>query len=727
MTLVSPENLAQLLRVSLEGSGFFGARFRECAGRALLLTKARFNQRLPLWMSRMQAKKLMAQVKKLDNFPVMVETWRTCLDDEFDIPALLNRLQELHSGEIRWSFVTTNSPSPFAHNLTFGQVSRYMYADDTPEDTQLSVLGDDVISQALHNDALRPQIDQSVIAIFIAKRQRRFPGYAPSHPDDWHNWLKERVLIADFELPDDLPELESLRWINVGDRCWATHAELEHGLYASGLVPGEPPSKSININELRSSFDIAREVLSFYGPLTQGAITDLLPSIPEGLLSVDEGFIHGTLVAQDEQSYWCDAENFEALMRFARAGRRSHLEPLPASALPGFWASYQQLGRRMEPQALLTTLERLRCYPCAASTWWYDLLPARLVGVDASAWDSAAQDYGFTWLGTGKEQLAVGFAEDLELITPTLEAPEFAASFVDPRAGYRFDDVADQQTVRREVFNQQWWQAVWRGALTSDSFAPVRQGLERKFTLQAPASQLSSRRRLRRSAPGWQGNWSLTRAPQSQDALTRLEADKEVVRLLLDRYGWINRDIVNRERLPSAQSSSTFRWRHAFRALRVMELSGEVMTGQFFEQLATPQFISASALSSLQQRSNLNTTAETSWWVAANDPISPCGLGLDWPELPQRRANNYLSFTGDQLTAVFEHSGKHLHYYIDPDSEGFELTNASLVHLVNYRRLHVRIETINQQPARQSPYLAGLARQFQTAADHKSVTLQPPF
>jgi ATP-dependent Lhr-like helicase len=206
-----------------------------------------------------------------------------------------------------------------------------------------------------------------------------------------------------------------------------------------------------------------------------------------------------------------------------------------------------------------------------------------------------------------------------------------------------------------------------------------------------------------------------------------LEADKEVVRLLLDRYGWINRDIVNRERLPSAQSSSTFRWRHAFRALRVMELSGEVMTGQFFEQLATPQFISASALSSLQQRSNLNTTAETSWWVAANDPISPCGLGLDWPELPQRRANNYLSFTGDQLTAVFEHSGKHLHYYIDPDSEGFELTNASLVHLVNYRRLHVRIETINQQPARQSPYLAGLARQFQTAADHKSVTLQPPF
>ncbi len=51
---VTEDNLLPLLRGALESSGFFGARFRECAGRSLLLTRSRFNQRLPLWMTRLQ-------------------------------------------------------------------------------------------------------------------------------------------------------------------------------------------------------------------------------------------------------------------------------------------------------------------------------------------------------------------------------------------------------------------------------------------------------------------------------------------------------------------------------------------------------------------------------------------------------------------------------------------------------------------------------------------------
>ena len=42
-------------------------------------------------------------------------------------------LEALHTGAVSWSFVTTPSPSPFAGHVTFDQVSRYMYADDTPE------------------------------------------------------------------------------------------------------------------------------------------------------------------------------------------------------------------------------------------------------------------------------------------------------------------------------------------------------------------------------------------------------------------------------------------------------------------------------------------------------------------------------------------------------------------------------------------------------------------
>jgi len=50
--LVTPDSVHGHLRDALEDSNFFGARFRECAGRALLLTRKKFNQRLPLWMTR---------------------------------------------------------------------------------------------------------------------------------------------------------------------------------------------------------------------------------------------------------------------------------------------------------------------------------------------------------------------------------------------------------------------------------------------------------------------------------------------------------------------------------------------------------------------------------------------------------------------------------------------------------------------------------------------------
>ena len=40
LSLVDSTQVESLLRSRLEGSGFFGARFRECAGRALLLPRA---------------------------------------------------------------------------------------------------------------------------------------------------------------------------------------------------------------------------------------------------------------------------------------------------------------------------------------------------------------------------------------------------------------------------------------------------------------------------------------------------------------------------------------------------------------------------------------------------------------------------------------------------------------------------------------------------------------
>lgn len=731
LSLVTEQNLTRLLRQSLEQSGFFGARFRECAGRSLLLSKHKFNQRLPLWMSRLQAKKLMTQTKQLADFPVMLETWRTCLDDEFDLPALTQRLQEVQDGHLSWTLVHSQAPSPFAKNLTFDQVSRYMYADDTPEDDALSALSTDLISQALHNDALRPRIAPGVIAAFEAKRQRREAGYEPSTAQDWQEWLKERILIPAAELPPDFTPPPDSHWIEMGERRWLTHSELLAQLYTCGWVPGIPPATAPSVADSRDAATLAREFLSFYGPCTRQRMTQLLPGIPDDLLIADETFICGTLVAEDDDEYWCDAENFEILMRFQRASRRALVDPKPAHQLPLFWAALQRLGQFAsqpgDDSVRLFALETLRGYPAAVATWLYDLLPARIGWHSSDLWEAAVHNYGFAWRGTGREQITFAYPEELELVAPDTStdatpAP-FADAFIDPQARYTFTQIADACTLSASALNEQWWPAVWSGQLSSDTIAPLKQGHERKYKVAEPAANLSSRRRLRRPPLSWQGNWSLQTDTVAEDPLTRLEADKERVRLLLDRYGLITRDIVNREQIPAYRSDKPWRWRDAFRALRLMELAGEVATGHFFEQLATPQFITPRALSALQN----NLPAAECFWLCATDPASPCGLGLQWPQLPQRRPNNYLVFHQGQLALVVENNGKDLHYHVAWDNAALEQINAVLVHLVEQRRMRLQVQTINAEPARASAYLAALERLFNLVRDHKNVTIEPSF
>jgi ATP-dependent helicase Lhr and Lhr-like helicase len=88
LSLVRSTAIESVLRTRLEGSGFFGARFRECAGRALLLPRAKFNERIPLWLSRLRSQKLLDAVLQYDDFPILLETWRTCIQDEFDVESL---------------------------------------------------------------------------------------------------------------------------------------------------------------------------------------------------------------------------------------------------------------------------------------------------------------------------------------------------------------------------------------------------------------------------------------------------------------------------------------------------------------------------------------------------------------------------------------------------------------------------------------------------------------
>jgi ATP-dependent Lhr-like helicase len=178
------------------------------------------------------------------------------------------------------------------------------------------------------------------------------------------------------------------------------------------------------------------------------------------------------------------------------------------------------------------------------------------------------------------------------------------------------------------------WEGVWKGEISNDTFMALRRGIENEFKLPggsgvAGTMPESSRRRgaragLRTGFTRWKaalpyaGNWfTLHHAAPSADLLEEEELKKERVRVLLDRYGIVFRELLQKELPP-------FRWSGLFRTMRLMELSGEIMAGCFFEGLTGPQFITSRTFRML----GLGLSADACYFMNALDPASLCGIPL---------------------------------------------------------------------------------------------------
>ena len=86
--LVEPDELEELVVQEVGQTALFGARFRENAARALLIPRRRPGQRTPLWQQRLKAQSLLEVARPYGSFPIVLETYRECLQDVFDLPAL---------------------------------------------------------------------------------------------------------------------------------------------------------------------------------------------------------------------------------------------------------------------------------------------------------------------------------------------------------------------------------------------------------------------------------------------------------------------------------------------------------------------------------------------------------------------------------------------------------------------------------------------------------------
>src|SRR6266852_4652400 len=96
------------------------------------------SKRTPLWLQRLRAKDLLQIVRRFPDFPIVVETYRECLSDDLDLPALRAFLDRVGEGSIRVVVRSGEIASPFASQLIFQFTSQFLYQWDEPRRGDLS-------------------------------------------------------------------------------------------------------------------------------------------------------------------------------------------------------------------------------------------------------------------------------------------------------------------------------------------------------------------------------------------------------------------------------------------------------------------------------------------------------------------------------------------------------------------------------------------------------------
>ncbi|MEC4295014.1 DEAD/DEAH box helicase [Adlercreutzia shanghongiae] len=178
--LFDADEAEAIVRECVGSTALFAARFRECAARALLMSPTAPGKRAPLWQQRLKGGQLLEAARREEDFPIILEAMRECLQDVFDLPGLREVLGALQAGAIKVSEACTAVPSPFAAPLVFGYLGEHLYEGDLPHaERQASLLAVDpaLLAELVGAPAVEEVLDAEVTAQVLSELQRTAPGW----------------------------------------------------------------------------------------------------------------------------------------------------------------------------------------------------------------------------------------------------------------------------------------------------------------------------------------------------------------------------------------------------------------------------------------------------------------------------------------------------------------------------------------------------------------------
>jgi ATP-dependent Lhr-like helicase len=641
VVLFEPDEIEDLVTTEVGGSALFASRFRECAARALLLPRRDPGRRSPLWQQRQRSAQLLQVAVNYPSFPIVLEAVRECLQDVYDVPALVALMRELGSRSIKVTEVATHQPSPFARSLLFGYVAAFMYEGDSPVAERRAAalsLDQGLLAELLGRAELRELLDPDVLAELERELQRLTDDRKARDAEGVADLLRllgplstaevaERA-VAGADVASWLELLHQARRVVevrvAGEERWA--AVEDTGRLRDGLgvpvPPGTPEAFTDPVDDPLG--DLVARFARTHGPFTAA---DVAARLGLGVavaqqtlvrLGAQGRVLEGEFRPAGAGAEWCDAEVLRRLRRRSLAALRKEVEPVEPATLGRFLPAWQHVvpstgsttrGALRGVDGVLTVVDQLAGCAVPASALEPLVLAGRVVDYSPAMLDELTTAGEVLWSGHGTLPGTDGWVSLHPADTAHLTLPDHAELDVTPLheailgvleggGAYFFRQLSDAvASVSRDgsspaddkTLEAALWDLVWAGRLTNDTLAPVRaltSGGRTAHRARRTPPRVRTVGRARRPGlptrtgpPTTAGRWSLLPDLET-DSTRRAHAAAEG---LLERHGVVTRGAVMSERVPGGFAG-------VYKVLSAFEESGRCRRGYFVGTLGAAQF-----------------------------------------------------------------------------------------------------------------------------------------
>ena len=423
--------------------------------------------------------------------------------------------------------------------------------------------------------------------------------------------------------------------------------------------------------------------LQILGPTTASALSVITgiaaPELFKAFLAMEmqglllRGAFEHVATEEPHEIEWCERRILQRIHRLAIGTLRKQIEPVTPALYMRWLLGWQHLAPQTQlagEEGLLQALSQLEGFEAPAVEWERTLLPARIANYDPRWLDALCLSGAVGWGRVSPHPAwAAGEGSAPRRVIPTNAAPitffvressdwlphALAAHSVDEstlalalsadaiavrgilrqRGACFSNDLQRMLSLTRQQIQHALWELATAGLASADGFDQLRGMMD-------PRRKTAASTDTKRAARTTAGRWSLlcdepepipitrtTPAERQAAAIARARqadaAHESAARMLLNRYGVLFRDVLERE-------SNAPKWRDLLNILRRLEARGEIRGGRFISGFGGEQFALPEAVESLRLSRRVESIHEIA--VAAADPMNLAGIVVPGPRTP---------------------------------------------------------------------------------------------